>query len=119
MTQWQKITIGQLSQSQQQKFWQIAQNIRCPSCRAQSILESGAAESVELREKLMQLLRDDTQEETIVAIMQQEVGVENVTVVSQSLEMAFWCWPIIAMLLYVGYLLLSKKGDKESVVATN
>lgn len=115
MSSWHKITIAQLSHQQQLKFWQLGQNIRCPSCRAQSILESNTPESVALRDKLIDLLANNTNEKTIVTLMQQEAGSENVTMVSQDFSLLLWVLPMLIIFIYFLSVALWRKSTLRRV----
>lgn len=98
---------------QEQQFHEISQQLRCPQCQNNSIADSNAQISVDMRNKVYELLQQGKNKQQIIDYMIERYG--NFVSYNPPLNPAtivLWSAPII-LLLIGSFFLLRRKKDED------
>lgn len=98
---------------QEQQFHEISQQLRCPQCQNNSIADSNAQISVDMRNKVYELLQQGKDKQQIIDYMIERYG--NFVSYNPPLNPAtiiLWSAPII-LLLIGSFFLLRRKKDED------
>jgi len=91
--------------SNHQRLLNLSRQIRCPSCRGQSIAESDTPASLDLREQLATMLNEGYSDASILVTLQHK-NTSDVETVGQDLAFSLWlasglfilaCWSYYRM----------------------
>ncbi len=106
------------SQQQRQAFTQLTANLRCPKCQNQSIADSNATVSVDMKRKVHQLLLQGKSEDYIITYMKQRYGdfvyyqppVNTATLV-------LWMAPLLVLFVVLWLFLRQKREQPRDIDA--
>ncbi len=87
------------------KVFEIAKELRCPVCTAESVGDSGSSIAVEMRDVIQQQLEEGKSEKEILAFFQERYGdwiLLNPP--KRGIHLLVWLLPLIAALVGVGLL---------------
>lgn len=104
------------SNAQQDRFHSLSKQLRCPKCQNQSIADSDAEISQDMRERVARMIREGHSDEEIVAFFVDRYGdFVSYRPPFNSKTAILWVGPLSLLLLGgVGVLLLVRRASQEA-----
>lgn len=101
------------SAQQEQRYHQLTEQLRCPQCQNNSIADSNANIAVDMRAKVLELLKQDQSEQEIIAYMVKRYG-NFVTYDPPLTSVTLLLWVTPLALILFGIIWIARRKPKTA-----
>ncbi|MDP5031762.1 MAG: cytochrome c-type biogenesis protein CcmH [Paraglaciecola sp.] len=108
------------SEAQQDLFFELSKELRCPKCQNQNLADSDAMIAADLKRKVHDLVKQGQNKDQVIAYMKQRYG-DFVYYQPPVNSMTIWLWLLPALFVVSGmlWLVLSRKSNKVEINLDN
>lgn len=97
---------------------ELSHKLRCPTCQAMSVKESEAGLSVNMKNKIREMLKEGKSEEEVLAFFEERYGEWILrSPKKEGFNLLLWTAPVVLILLATVVLLTALKARKRALAA--